>query len=86
MMMQLLFTSPHFEAFSVSEKPKMRWVLGLVAWTSFAFAASGIALAAEGLKLIDARAGAMLQWSLLGFGLPIMLLFLVVEIPRECTC
>jgi len=88
MLMQLLFTSPHFEEFSVSapHKRRIRWVVGSAGWISLAFAASGIALSAEGLKVIDARAAAMLQWSLLGFGLPVLLLFLAVRIPQKCTC
>ena len=88
LMMQLLYTSPHFEEFSVTppHKNRLRWALGAAGWISLAFAASGIALAAEGLKLINTRAGAVLQWLLLGFGLPVLSLFLGVRISQKGTC
>jgi len=84
LLMQLLFTSPHFEEFTLVHKRESRWVVGVVGWLSLAFAASGTALIGEGLKMIDRQAGAMLEWMLLGCGLPVVVIWLVVRIPRKC--
>lgn len=83
MKIQLLFTSPHFEDFALIHKQYMRWVIGAVGWLALGITASGVALLAEGLKVVDKRAGLVLQFLLLGFGIPILLLWIIVRWPWE---
>ena len=75
LLMQLLHTSPHFNALASSDEYKkpVRWIMGSVAWVSLLLAAGGMALVAEGLKIVQRQAGLALQWLLFGFCLPVLL-------------
>lgn len=67
---QVLETSPKFLKIYKS-KPHHTWLrlaFKFMSWSSLGLVAAGTALVGEGLKLNSPRAGAMLQWSLLGVG------------------
>lgn len=46
-----------------------RRIVGVAAWMSLGLVVSSLALIGEGVKLVNSRAGEMLQWSLLGIAL-----------------
>lgn len=77
---QLLFTSPIFQDLVVRGPHNVitRWMVGSAAWGALALVAGGTALVGEGLKVIDEKAGAFLQWMLLAFGMPTLLLWIAV--------
>ena len=46
-----------------------RGIVGVAAWMSLGLVVSSLALIGEGMKIVNSRAGEMLQWSLLGIAL-----------------
>jgi hypothetical protein len=50
----------------------VKTVLALIAWLSLGFVVAATALTGEGLKSMDGRAGAMLEWALLIIGVLIL--------------
>ena len=81
LLMQMLYTSPHFHTLATSNEHKrtVRWIVGTVAWVSLLLAASGVALVAEGLKVVERKAGLMLQWLLFAFCFPVSCFWIVLR-------
>ena len=81
LLMQMLYTSPHFHTLATSNEHKrtVRWIVGTVAWVSLLLAASGVALVAEGLKVVERKAGLMLQWLLFAFCFPVLCFWIVLR-------
>lgn len=78
LIMQLLYTSPHFHEFATSDANKrtIRWIVGPVGWVSLLLSAAGMALVAEGLKVVQRQAGLTLQWFIFGFSFPVLLFWI----------
>ena len=81
LLVQLLYTSPNFHEFATSNdyKRTVLWIIGSVGWISLLLAACGMALVAEGLKVVQRQAGLTLQLLLLGFGFPVLLFWIVLR-------
>jgi hypothetical protein len=79
LVMQLLYTSPHFHALATSDNHKrtVRWIAGSIGWIAILLGAGGMALVAEGLKVVERQAGLTLQWMLLGFCFPVLFFWIV---------
>ncbi|TDL20682.1 hypothetical protein BD410DRAFT_871262 [Rickenella mellea] len=82
LLVQLLLTSPE-TVLMIQEGPKLRPHLRTTvagsAWVSLMLVGAATALVGEGLKVVDRKAGATLEWALLGFGLPLLLLWITLR-------
>ena len=82
LLMQLLQTSPSFLEFASSNGTEGRLVrraIACAAWISLLLAAGGMALVAEGLKIVQREAGFVLQMLLCAFCVPVLLFWIVFK-------
>ncbi|TDL20684.1 hypothetical protein BD410DRAFT_363470 [Rickenella mellea] len=79
LLVQLMLTSPE-TVLMIQEGPQLkRWLrttVGGFAWIALVLVGAATALIGEGLKVVDRNAGSTLEWGLLAFGLPLLLLWM----------
>jgi len=75
LVLQLVVTDEEVVSYDRSKSGLVVKYVGYGSWFALLLIASGLALMGEGLKCILQGAGEMIEWSILVFGLPTLLLY-----------